>query len=334
MALHAGPGQVERLVRDVVAGMDEFLLMDTPLPFTGSSIPWSTDTFQPNDRLITFAETDCVATPTTSKTSHTEKTRGEEIVEIADKEPGDNMDLEKGGVKFDAGKIRMDLVPQDALMMIAAVFTYGAIKYDEWNWVKGMRVGRIMAALDRHKAAFLLGEELDDESGLPHLAHMGCCVMMLLSSMLRDRHEEDRHKALDGLAEVLELFRNMKNPVDTVKNGGVSVVEDTSLETEPRCIPLGADWPSGTFMGITGAQWDFLYRFKQGKDIPDSATSREVRSSLIAKKLLTESEVTSDGLAWTSIGARYVEEDCAAVLGDWERGRKDVVWDPVRDKFS
>lgn len=136
----------------------------------------------------------------------------------------DNFDLDKGGVKFDAGKIRMDLVPQDAIMAIAAVFTYGAIKYDDWNWAKGMRDGRIDAAYERHRAAYLLGEELDDESGLPHLWHMGCCVLMRISAQLRGVLKDDRDTNVLALHDVMERFTlDMKDPRNTVKNGGDAV---------------------------------------------------------------------------------------------------------------
>lgn len=120
------------------------------------------------------------------------------------KPKGDNMNMNAGGVKFDSGKVRMDLLPQDALMAIAQVFTYGAVKYDDWNWAKGMRAGRLLAAFDRHKALYLLGEEKDEESGYPHLWHMGCCIMMLISADIRDALENDRRPISMALLEVLK----------------------------------------------------------------------------------------------------------------------------------
>lgn len=135
----------------------------------------------------------------------------------------DNFDLEKGGVKFDAGKVRMDLVPMDAVYGAAAVFTYGAIKYDDWNWAKGMRRGRILAALMRHVGAYLLGEELDEESGLPHTWHMCCCTMMLTAADLRGVAVEDRQKAIDAYQNAQRFFAGMKDPAGTKKNAGGSV---------------------------------------------------------------------------------------------------------------
>ena len=129
----------------------------------------------------------------------------------------DNTDVNAGGAKFDAGKIRMDLVPMDAVMAEAAVYTYGAIKYDDWNWAKGMRKGRIVAALLRHTGAYMLGEERDPESGLPHTWHMRCCTGMLVAGELRGVAIEDREDALVAYNFVLNIFKDMKDPSGTTK---------------------------------------------------------------------------------------------------------------------
>lgn len=104
----------------------------------------------------------------------------------------DNFDMSKGAMKFDGGKPRMDLIPHDALFDIASVFTFGAVKYDSWNWCKGMRWGRCLAACIRHIYQFLGGDDNDKESGLPHLAHAGACIMMALSMLKRGLGEDDR----------------------------------------------------------------------------------------------------------------------------------------------
>lgn len=106
----------------------------------------------------------------------------------------DNFDMSKGGVKDDSGKPRMDLLPPEALFEIASVFGFGAEKYDDWNWCKGMRYGRILAACLRHVFQFLGGEDNDKESGFSHLAHAGCCIMMCLGLVMRNEGMDDRYK--------------------------------------------------------------------------------------------------------------------------------------------
>ena len=83
------------------------------------------------------------------------------------------------GVKHDAGKPRLDLIPSGFLVGIGTVFDYGATKYGCRNFEKGMSWGRCFGALLRHLFAWWGGEELDPETKYPHLWHAGCCIAML-----------------------------------------------------------------------------------------------------------------------------------------------------------
>lgn len=77
----------------------------------------------------------------------------------------------EGAVKHDDGKVRMDLVPPAAIRALAEVYTVGAAKYAPHNWRKGMSWSRVYAAVQRHLTAWAMGEDLDPEDGLSHLAH-------------------------------------------------------------------------------------------------------------------------------------------------------------------
>ncbi len=85
------------------------------------------------------------------------------------------------GVKLDAGKPMWDLLPWHATARVVDVLTFGAKKYAPNNWrhVPNARA-RYLAASLRHLTAYARGEDLDSDSGLPHLAHVACCVMFLL----------------------------------------------------------------------------------------------------------------------------------------------------------
>lgn len=94
--------------------------------------------------------------------------------------------------KFDAEKPRMDLLPFDALLGVASVLSYGAKKYADRDWEQGMSWGRMSGALQRHYAQWAGGEDIDEESGLPHIDHMACCALMLTAMIKRKIGDDDR----------------------------------------------------------------------------------------------------------------------------------------------
>jgi hypothetical protein len=59
--------------------------------------------------------------------------------------------------------------------------TFGAGKYDDHNWEKGLEFDRLYAACQRHLLAHREGEALDPESGLPHLYHAFCTLGMMVT---------------------------------------------------------------------------------------------------------------------------------------------------------
>ena len=85
------------------------------------------------------------------------------------------------GLKFDSDKSRVDLIPPAILLDIGKVFTHGAKKYGEKNWHKGIHYSRLYAAALRHIFKFALGKTIDEESGLPTLAHAIANLMMLMN---------------------------------------------------------------------------------------------------------------------------------------------------------
>lgn len=98
------------------------------------------------------------------------------------------------GRKHDGGKPRMDLLDRHALEQIAHVLGFGAEKYAAHNWREGIQFSRLTAAALRHLHAFNDGEDIDPESGRPHLAHLGCCVMFLLNMAHTRPDLDDRHR--------------------------------------------------------------------------------------------------------------------------------------------
>jgi hypothetical protein len=97
-------------------------------------------------------------------------------------------------VKNDQGKLPWHLLPSDAIDDTLEVLQYGAAKYGERNWERGMEWSRPFSALMRHMWAWWRGETYDQESGKPHLAHAACCVLFLLAYERRGVGVDNRVK--------------------------------------------------------------------------------------------------------------------------------------------
>jgi len=90
-------------------------------------------------------------------------------------------DTQKGGLKFDAGKLRYSLVPHCAFKGMAEVLTFGAEKYEANSWqnVEDAKE-RYLNALYRHIESYRNSETKDRESGISHLSHaMTNCAFLL-----------------------------------------------------------------------------------------------------------------------------------------------------------
>ena len=109
--------------------------------------------------------------------------------------------------KLDEGKVRMELLPMDALYSVAEVMTFGAKKYGDHNWTKGFRLSRLYGALLRHLAAWWTGEDNDRESGCSHMAHAACCVIMLMWYVKHPTKGIDDRYRIDGGALLPEPER-------------------------------------------------------------------------------------------------------------------------------
>ena len=114
-------------------------------------------------------------------------------------------------IKDDQNKIRMDLLPPDALNEIAKVLTYGANKYGKDNWANGFDYHRIYGALQRHLNAFWNGEDIDKDSNLSHLACAGANILILLSHTLRNIGNDDRVNKINNKVENKKIKDNNKN---------------------------------------------------------------------------------------------------------------------------
>lgn len=119
-------------------------------------------------------------------------------IEILDAETGLPLEHQHGGVKHDQDKPRVDLISRCAVEGLGRVLGFGAGKYTADNWRGGFEWRRLIGAAQRHLLAFQDGDDIDPESGLPHIDHLGCCWMFLSEHYHRGLGVDDRYKSLQA----------------------------------------------------------------------------------------------------------------------------------------
>jgi hypothetical protein len=102
----------------------------------------------------------------------------------------------ENALRFNEGKLQWSLVDFKSFEDMVRVLMFGAQKYDSHNWKKGLKTTEICESLLRHLYAYMDGEEIDPESGLPHIGHIQCNAMFLAHMMNHKKEtHDDRFKA-------------------------------------------------------------------------------------------------------------------------------------------
>lgn len=89
---------------------------------------------------------------------------------------------------------RHSLIPQEALSVVARHYGVGAKKYAPHNWRRGYEWSKSFDALQRHANAFWSGEDVDEETGSPHMAAVVFHALTLLTFMIEHPEFDDRFK--------------------------------------------------------------------------------------------------------------------------------------------
>lgn len=90
-----------------------------------------------------------------------------------------------GGLRYNEGKNRVELIPPEWPWALGMVLTRGAIKYADRNWERGMSWAYMVGSIVRHVLKFLCGERYDPESGNHHMAHAAWNCLGLMSYDIR-----------------------------------------------------------------------------------------------------------------------------------------------------
>ncbi|GAC1500211.1 MAG: hypothetical protein NVS1B6_06420 [Steroidobacteraceae bacterium] len=99
---------------------------------------------------------------------------------------------DNGGLRFNEGKARYDLIPPEALDALAEHYGRGALKYADRNWERGMGWGKCFASLMRHGWAWMRGEDCDPETGSHHMIAVAWNAIALFTYHQRAIGTDDR----------------------------------------------------------------------------------------------------------------------------------------------
>ena len=96
-------------------------------------------------------------------------------------------------------KVPLHLVPSTALVAIAMGLKEGARKYGAFNWREvDVETMTYVGAIMRHLTAWVEGEELDAESGNPHLFHAMASLAILVDATESQKCTDNRPPAGAG----------------------------------------------------------------------------------------------------------------------------------------
>lgn len=97
----------------------------------------------------------------------------------------------------------LTLYPPEIIVALGELYKIGARRYADRNWEKGMDWGQAYSALQRHLLKWLMGEEIDPETGSPHLVAATWNCITLYTYSMRGVGTDTRAKKTAGYEKCL-----------------------------------------------------------------------------------------------------------------------------------
>lgn len=111
-------------------------------------------------------------------------------------------------------KVPMGLMPDTVRVAGAMAFLEGALKYGRYNWrVAGVRASIYKDAFERHWCAWWNGEDIDPDSGLPHLWKALACLSILIDAQVSGKLTDDR----PPIADLADMIRKQEPNISFLK---------------------------------------------------------------------------------------------------------------------
>lgn len=132
------------------------------------------------------------------------------------------------------GKMPLEYLVYSVLVQDAIVHKHGADKYGVRNWREdAITASTYEGAMLRHFLAWAQGEDIDPDSGQPHLSHLRACCAVVLDADAHGKLIDDRdRKVSGGAAETTTFAQLCEDPWR-----GVLDFEEPSEETLDQINP-------------------------------------------------------------------------------------------------
>lgn len=168
-----------------------------------------------------------------------------------------------------SSKLPLHLWPETATLLGSLALLDGALKYGRGNFrAIGVRSSIYYDAARRHLTAWFEGEDVDPDSGLPHLGHALACLAILVDAEAAGKLNDDRQhqggyrKLIDALTPHVERLKAQhadKAPkhYTVADNAPVDVAAQANDNARPPvkcCLSLGCIRPFGKCQRLGACQ--------------------------------------------------------------------------------